>query len=96
MEALYYVYILASRRDGVLYVGVTNDLSRRVWEHKQGIASAFTRKYQVHRLVWRECFTDIREAIDCEKRLKKWRRGWKINLIEKDNPDWQDLYSELV
>ena len=96
METLYYVYILASRRDGVLYVGVTNNLSRRVWEHKQGKRSAFTSKYRVHRLVWCEGFADVRDAIDSEKRIKNWRRAWKINLIEKDNPDWQDRYSELV
>ena len=96
MERLYFVYILASRKDGTLYVGVTNDLSRRVWEHREGRASAFTRKYQVKRLVWCEGFEDVADAIATEKRLKAWRRAWKISLIEKANPEWSDLYPELV
>ncbi len=95
-ERLYYVYILASRKDGVLYVGVTNDLARRVYEHREGKASSFTRKYQVKRLVWCEGFADVSDAIAAEKRIKKWRRGWKVNLIAKHNPDWRDLYAELA
>ena len=78
ISELYYVYILASRKDGVLYVGVTNDLARRVFEHREGTASAFTRKYQVKCLVWCEGFEDVRDAIDAEKRIKKWRRAWKV------------------
>lgn len=96
MERLYYVYILASRKDGVLYVGVTNDLARRLYEHREGKASAFTRKYHVKRLVWCEGFADVADAIASEKRIKKWRRGWKINLINEHNPDWRDLYTELA
>lgn len=96
MEELYYVYILTSRKNGPLYIGVTNDLSRRVWEHRQGRASAFTRRYQIRQLVWCEGFADIRDAIETEKRLKKWRRAWKVQLIERENPDWSDMYMELA
>ncbi|WP_305986285.1 GIY-YIG nuclease family protein [Roseibium sp. MMSF_3544] len=87
----YFVYILASRMNGTLYVGVTNDLARRVHEHKSGITSNFTHKNGVERLVFAESFENVEEAIAMEKRLKKWRRAWKIQLIEKSNPDWQDL-----
>lgn len=87
----YFVYILASRMNGTLYVGVTNDLARRVHEHKSGIASNFTQKNGVERLVYAESFENVEEAIAMEKRLKKWRRAWKIQLIEKSNPDWRDL-----
>ena len=96
MGRLYYVYILASRKDGTLYVGVTNDISRRLFEHKEGGASSFTRKYQVKRLVWCESFVDIADAISAEKRIKRWRRAWKVELIEKSNPQWNDLYLELI
>lgn len=91
----YYVYILASARNGTLYVGVTNDLSRRVTEHKDGISAAFVRRYGVHRLVYAEAHDDIREAIAQEKRIKRWRRAWKLELIESMNPDWRDLYEDL-
>ncbi|WP_417710701.1 GIY-YIG nuclease family protein [Roseibium aggregatum] len=87
----YYVYILASRKNGTLYVGVTNDLARRVDEHRAGQADSFTRKHGVDRLVFAEVFNDINEAIAMEKRLKKWHRAWKIQLIEKTNPQWDDL-----
>ncbi|MBN9669544.1 GIY-YIG nuclease family protein [Roseibium aggregatum] len=87
----YYVYILASRMHGTLYVGVTNNLARRVEEHRNGIASRFTRQNHVHRLVYAEPFEEIEAAIATEKRLKKWHRAWKIQLIEKGNPDWHDL-----
>jgi len=87
----YYVYILASKRNGTLYVGVTNDLDRRVAEHKQGITEGFTKRYGVHLLVHAETYSDINDAIVREKRLKKWNRRWKIDLIEKTNPDWVDL-----
>ncbi|KZM47689.1 GIY-YIG nuclease family protein [Labrenzia sp. OB1] len=87
----YFVYILASRKHGTLYVGVTNDLARRTEQHRSGTATGFTRQHAVHRLVYAEEFDLIDEAIAVEKRLKKWRRSWKIQLIEKANPDWHDL-----
>jgi putative endonuclease len=92
----YYVYILASRIGGALYIGVTNDLVRRVGEHKLKIAEGFTKKYEVSRLVYFEVFDQIEFAIRREKRLKKWPRAWKISLIEKQNPDWIDLYPEIA
>jgi putative endonuclease len=92
---IYWVYILASERDGTINVGVTNDLSRRVWEHKENIGSHFTRRYNVKRLVWSEEYQDINEAIAREKQLKKWRRQWKCKLIESVNPMWDDLYPHL-
>jgi len=88
----YYVYILTSDRNGTLYVGVTSDLSRRVWEHKEGLIPGFTAKYGVIRLVWYEEYPDISDAITREKRLKRWRREWKLRLIEERNPQWLDLY----
>jgi putative endonuclease len=90
-----YVYILASAPYGTLYIGVTSDVAHRVWEHRQGAGSAFCRKYRVHRIVRIESFDDIAAAIVREKRLKKWPRQWKINLIEADNPHWDDLYEQL-
>jgi putative endonuclease len=87
----YYVYLLASKIRGTLYIGVTNDLQRRVYEHKTGIKKGFTYKYGVNRLVYFETFQNINEAIDREKKLKKWNRDWKIELFEKENPSWQDL-----
>ena len=92
----YYVYILASRIGGRLYIGVTNDLVRRVYEHKSGAAEGFTKDYGVDRLVYFECFEDIEAAIHREKRLKKWTRAWKVALIEKDNPNWIDLYPQIA
>jgi putative endonuclease len=92
----YYVYILTSRIGGTLYIGVTNDLVRRVYEHKSGTAEGFTKDYDVNRLVYFECFDEIETAIQREKRLKKWPRAWKIALIEKDNPNWIDLYPEIA
>ena len=91
----YYVYILASQRNGTLYVGVTNDINHRTFEHREGRGSVFTSKYGVGRLVHYEVFERIDEAIDREKALKKWKRRWKIELIEKVNPDWNDLYLTL-
>jgi putative endonuclease len=88
----YHVYILASQRNGTLYVGVTNDLARRVWEHQEGLTPGFTSKYGVVRLVWYEEYPDISDAITREKRLKRWRREWKLRLIEEHNPQWLDLY----
>ncbi len=90
-----FVYILASRRNGTLYTGVTSDLVRRVWEHKQDKVEGFTKRYGVHRLVYVEAHDDIQDAIVREKRIKKWNRQWKLELIEKDNPNWRDLYDEL-
>ncbi len=95
MEKGGWVYLLASRRNGALYCGVTNDLARRVWEHREGVADSFTRKYGIKTLVWAEQHEDIREAIVREKRIKEWRRAWKMELIESVNPDWRDLYPEL-
>ena len=91
-----YVYILSSRRHGTLYIGVTSDLVRRVWEHREGIVPGFTKKYRVHRLVYYEAVGSIVDAIEREKRLKKWRRDWKIRLIEETNPTWDDLYDNLA
>ncbi len=95
MEKCGYIYILASKRNGTLYIGVTSYLARRIWEHRQGKASAFTRKYGIARLVYVEPFDDIESAIRREKAMKKWRRKWKLELIESVNPDWRDLYDEL-
>ena len=92
----YYVYLMASKKNGILYIGVANDLRHRVWQHKNDIQEGFTKKYGVHRLVWYEETTDIREAIQREKQMKKWRRQWKIDLIKKENPDWDDLYDALL
>ena len=91
----YFVYILASKKNGVLYIGVTNDLIKRVYEHKQGFVSSFTKKYKVYRLVYYEMGQDSYAAITREKQLKKWNRAWKIELIEKMNPEWKDLYLDL-
>ena len=92
----YYVYILASKRNGMLYIGVTNNLLKRVNDHKNNIIKGFTQKYNVHKLVYYEPYRYIRDAINREKRMKKWNRQWKINLIEKDNPLWKDLFDRLV
>ena len=91
-----FVYIMASRKGGTLYTGVTADLSRRVWEHRYKMLPGFTSKYDVTRLVWYRGYDDITEAIAEEKRIKGWRRRWKIELIEGMNPDWKDLYLTLV
>ena len=92
----YYVYILASKRNGTLYIGVTNDLVRRVYEHKSDSVEGFTKKYQVHDLVYFEQADDVGAAIAREKQLKKWNRAWKLELIEKSNGDWRDLYPKIV
>ena len=96
MERCYWVYILASTIGGTLYVGVTNNLVRRVYEHKMGLADGFTKKYRIHRLVYFEQFGDIEAAILREKRLKRWNRAWKIRLIEELNPNWDDLYPGIA
>lgn len=95
MSRSYYVYILASRRNGTLYIGVTNDMPRRAFEHRNGLVQGFTKDYGVKMLVYFETFNDIGFAIEREKRLKKWRRAWKIALIEERNPEWRDLYETL-
>lgn len=90
------VYILASQRNGTLYIGVTSDLVKRVWEHKNDLVEGFTKKYAVHRLVYYEMIENMESAIQREKQLKKWNRDWKIDLIEKGNPEWTDLYDSLI
>jgi putative endonuclease len=92
---MYAVYILASGRHGTLYVGVTNDLARRIWEHRSKSVDGFTKRYDVRRHVYYEIFDTLASAQDRERRLKRWRRDWKVALIEKDNPDWGDLYATL-
>jgi putative endonuclease len=91
----YYVYLLASDRNGTLYIGVTNDIVRRVFEHKSKAVPGFTKRYAVDRLVWFEVYDDPTSAITREKELKKWRRDWKIRLIEEQNPQWIDLYPQI-
>ncbi len=92
----YFVYILTNQRNGTLYVGVTNDITRRVYEHKNDLVGGFTSKYKVHLLVYFEEFHNIDLAIIREKQLKKWKRAWKLRLIESLNPEWNDLYKEFV
>jgi putative endonuclease len=95
MQNQYYVYILASKKNGTLYIGVTNDLKRRVGEHKANLLEGFTKKYSVHDLVYFESYNDIMDALIREKRLKKWNREWKIKLIKELNSEWRDLYDDL-
>jgi len=92
----YAVYILASKRHGTLYIGVTNNVSKRLGEHQSGHGSKFVRDYKLNMLVHMEVFEDSRDAIAREKQLKKWNRDWKIALIERENPDWQDLKPDLI
>ena len=92
----YYVYILANRRNGTLYIGVTDNLIRRVYEHKNNLVDGFTKKYEIHDLVYFETTDSVVSAITREKQLKKWNRSWKLKLIEKDNPNWNDLYKNLI
>ena len=95
MNKQYYVYILASKKNGTLYIGVTSDLIKRVYEHKNDLTEGFTKKYGVHKLVHFEATNDVTAAITREKQMKKWRRQWKINLIEETNPNWDDLYETI-
>ena len=95
-DRYYYVYILASKRNGTLYIGVTNDLIRRVYEHKHDILPGFTKKYGVHTLVYFEQAESIDAAINREKQLKWWRRKWKLALIEEANPEWRDLWEDIT
>jgi len=90
------VYILASKRNGTLYIGVTSDLVKRAWEHRSGSTDGFTKKYNVHTLVYFELHEDMSSAILREKQMKKWRRAWKLELIEKSNPDWKDLWPDIL
>ncbi len=96
MSLIRCVYILASKKNGTLYIGVTSDLIKRVWEHKSDLVEGFTKEYGVHLLVYFEMLEDMTSAIQREKQLKKWNRGWKIQLIEKGNPEWRDLYDSLI
>jgi putative endonuclease len=91
----YYVYILASRKDGAIYVGITNDIVRRIYEHRIKAVRGFTSKYNITRLVWFEIYDDAISAISREKELKKWKRAWKVQLIEAQNPQWEDLYESI-
>ena len=93
---MYYVYILASRKHGTLYIGVTNDLVRRIYQHKTDAVPGFTSRYGVHLLVWFERYDDVLSAIAREKEIKKWHREWKINLIERSSPEWVDLYPQIA
>jgi putative endonuclease len=93
---MYWVYILASAKHGTLYIGVTNDPVRRVYQHKNKLIKGFTSQYKIHLLVWYEGYDNPTSAIEREKELKKWRREWKINLIEQDNPNWDDLYEGIT
>ena len=93
---MFYVYILTNRKHGTLYTGVTNDLAARIASHRDGLGSEFVWKHRLFRLVCIQCFASVLDAIAQEKRLKKWRRHWKIQLIERDNPDWRDLFDELL
>lgn len=91
-----YVYILASGRNGTLYIGITSELVKRIWEHKNGIVDGFSKTYHVHNLVWYESVEDISAAILREKQLKEWKRIWKLRIIENMNPNWEDLYSLII
>ena len=90
------VYILASKCSGTLYLGVTSDIARRAWQHRSNAVNGFVRDYGVHRLVFVEFYETMAGAILCEKRIKKWRRAWKLEMIERHNPQWRDLYDELT
>jgi putative endonuclease len=91
-----YVYILASKAYGTLYVGVTSDLVKRIWEHREHLVPGFTNRHLVTRLVWFECHDSIEAAINREKQIKEWRRDWKVNLIQAMNPEWRDLYNDVA
>jgi putative endonuclease len=96
MQKYYYVYILASKRNGTLYIGVTSNLYNRIYEHKNHMLPGFTKTYNVTKLVYFEHFKNINDAIHREKRLKEWQRNWKKDLIEKENPEWKDLFDNLI
>lgn len=92
----YYLYILSNKKNGVLYIGVTNNIIKRIHEHKEKLVESFSKKYNCNKLVYYEVFSDIKEAILREKRMKKWKREWKVNLINKLNPEWKDLYQSII
>ena len=92
----YCVYILASKPNGTLYIGMTSDLVRRVYQHKKNLADGFTKKYSVHQLVYNEITNDVESALTREKQLMNWKRQWKIELIQKNNPQWNDLYEDII
>ena len=94
-KGIYYLYILASKRNGTLYIGITNDLITRIYQHKNNLIPGFTSQYNIHNLVYYETYNNINDAISREKQMKAWQRSWKIRLIEKGNPMWKDLYDEL-
>jgi putative endonuclease len=96
MEKEFYVYILANKRNGTLYPGVSSDLIKRIWQHKNELLEGFTKKYTVKNLVYYEVHNNIENALNREKRIKKWRRAWKLKLIEENNPEWQDLYGGII
>ena len=91
----FYVYILCSKRNGTLYTGVTSNLKKRIYEHKNNLVEGFTKKYNVHLLVWYEVHESVESAITREKQIKEWKRAWKLALIEKDNPEWNDIYEGI-
>jgi putative endonuclease len=93
---MFYVYLLANRKQGTLYLGVTRNLIRRTYQHREKLLQGFTSQYDIRRLVWFEIYDDPMTAITREKQIKKWRRQWKIDLIEKENPNWKDLYPEII
>jgi len=95
MDKFFCVYILASKRNGTLYIGVTSNLMKRIWEHKESVVDGFTKTHAVKMLVYYERHEDVKSTIHREKRLKEWKRSWKVALIEKNNPQWKDLYKEL-
>jgi putative endonuclease len=96
MEKASYVYILASGLNGTLYIGVTSDLVKRIWQHREGLAEGFTKRYGIKDLVWYEVHSEITEAIRREKQIKKWDRSWKVALIKGSNPRWRDLYADIT
>jgi len=96
MAKQFYVYLLASKRNGTLYLGVTSNLVQRVWQHKNKLVEGFTKNYGVDKLVYYEVHRNVDSAITREKQIKKWRRAWKIKLIEETNPDWKDLYHDIA
>jgi len=96
MEKASYVYILASGLNGTLYIGLTSDLVKRIWQHREGLAEGFTKRYGIKDLVWYEVHSEITEAIRREKQIKKWDRSWKVELIQESNPGWRDLYADIT
>lgn len=95
MDKTYFVYIMASKPKGATYIGVTSDLNRRVYEHRQGLIGGYTKRFHIKKLVYYETYNEVILAIEREKKLKKWRRNWKLALIEAHNPQWNDLYLDL-